>query len=124
MQLDPVVATGCGYIVVRPPVGTQPHQCILPGEGLSASLEMMTTGGCSCCHAWARHLREAGHDVAVEDLATGQLMKMKLDALAFADPTDTANGPVSETRWSRDTLFAMSAEKTRPAFSVIKRSGS
>jgi hypothetical protein len=52
----------------------------LPAASLSASLEMMTTGGCACCHAWARHLREAGHEVVVKDLAMGQLMKMKLDA--------------------------------------------
>lgn len=53
---------------------------LLPATALSASLEMMTTGGCVCCHAWARHLREAGHEVVVKDLAMGQLMKMKLDA--------------------------------------------
>ena len=53
---------------------------LLPAAALSASLEMMTTGGCACCHAWARHLRETGHEVVVKDLAMGQLMKMKLDA--------------------------------------------
>lgn len=53
---------------------------LLPAAALSASLEMMTTGGCACCHAWARHLREGGHEVVVKDLAMGQLMKMKLDA--------------------------------------------
>lgn len=53
---------------------------LFPAAALSASLEMMTTGGCACCHAWARHLREAGHEVVVKDLAMGQLMKMKLDA--------------------------------------------
>jgi hypothetical protein len=53
---------------------------LLPAAAFSASLEMMTTGGCACCHAWARHLREAGHEVVVKDLAMGQLMKMKLDA--------------------------------------------
>lgn len=60
---------------------------LLPAAAFSASLEMMTTGGCACCHAWARHLREGGHEVAVKDLAMGQLMKMKLDAgipVAFA----------------------------------------
>lgn len=51
-----------------------------PVAAVAASLEMMTTGGCSCCHAWARHVRAAGHEVIVEDLAMGQLMKMKLDA--------------------------------------------
>ena len=53
---------------------------LLPAAALSASLEMLTTGGCACCHAWARHLRDAGHEVVVKDLAMGQLMKMKLDA--------------------------------------------
>lgn len=53
---------------------------LLPAAAFSASLEMLTTGGCACCHAWARHLREAGHEVVVKDLAMGQLMKMKLDA--------------------------------------------
>lgn len=53
---------------------------LLPAAAFSATLEMMTTGGCACCHAWARHLREAGHEVVVKDLAMGQLMKMKLDA--------------------------------------------
>lgn len=53
---------------------------LLPAAAFSASLEMMTTGGCACCHAWARHLREAGHEVVVKDFAMGQLMKMKLDA--------------------------------------------
>lgn len=53
---------------------------LLPTAAFSASLEMMTTGGCACCHAWARHLREGGHEVVVKDLAMGQLMKMKLDA--------------------------------------------
>ena len=53
---------------------------LLPAAAFSASLEMMTTGGCACCHAWARHLREAGHEVVVKDLAMGQLMKMKLAA--------------------------------------------
>ncbi|MBL8882645.1 MAG: DUF411 domain-containing protein [Hyphomicrobium sp.] len=53
---------------------------LLPGAAFSASLEMLTTGGCACCHAWARHLREAGHEVAVKELAMGQLIKMKLDA--------------------------------------------
>ena len=53
---------------------------LLPAVTVAASLEMMTTGGCACCHAWARHLREAGHEVVVKDLAMGQLTKMKLDA--------------------------------------------
>lgn len=53
---------------------------LLPAMSFAASLEMMTTGGCACCHAWARHLREAGHEVVVKDFAMGQLMKMKLDA--------------------------------------------
>jgi len=53
---------------------------LLPAAAFSATLEMMTTGGCACCHAWARHLREAGHEVVAKDLAMGQLMKMKLDA--------------------------------------------
>lgn len=53
---------------------------LLPAAALSASLEMLTTGGCACCHACARHLRDAGHEVVVKDLAMGQLMKMKLDA--------------------------------------------
>lgn len=53
---------------------------LFPASAISASLEMLTTGGCACCHAWARHLREAGHEVVVKDLAMGQLMKMKLDA--------------------------------------------
>lgn len=53
---------------------------LLPAAAFSASLEMMTTGGCACCHAWARHLREAGHEVVVKDFAMGQLMKKKLDA--------------------------------------------
>jgi hypothetical protein len=51
-----------------------------PIAAFAASLEMMTTGGCSCCHAWARHVREAGHEVIVKDLAMGQLMKRKLDS--------------------------------------------
>ena len=51
-----------------------------PLAAVAASLEMMTTGGCSCCHAWARHVRAAGHEVVVKDFAMGQLMKMKLDA--------------------------------------------
>lgn len=53
---------------------------LLPAAAFSASLEMLTTGGCVCCHAWARHLRESGHEVVVKDLAMGQLMKMKIDA--------------------------------------------
>lgn len=53
---------------------------LLPASAFSASLVMMTTGGCECCHAWARHMRKAGHEVVVKDLAMGQLMKMKLDA--------------------------------------------
>ena len=54
--------------------------CVLPLTAAAASLEMLTTGGCECCHAWARHMRAAGHDVVVTDLAMGRLMKMKLDA--------------------------------------------
>lgn len=53
---------------------------LFPFAAVAASLEMMTTGACSCCHAWARHMRAAGHEVIVKDLAMGQLMKMKLDA--------------------------------------------
>jgi len=53
---------------------------LVPAGALSASLVMMTTGGCECCHAWARHLRQAGHEVAIKNLAMGRLMKMKLDA--------------------------------------------
>jgi hypothetical protein len=51
-----------------------------PVAAVAASLEMMTTGGCSCCHAWARHVCAAGHEVVVKYLAMGQLMQMKLDA--------------------------------------------
>ena len=54
--------------------------CFFPVAATAASFEMMTTGGCSCCHAWARHLRAGGHEVVVKDLAMGQLIKMKLDA--------------------------------------------
>lgn len=51
-----------------------------PIAAMAASVEMLTTSGCSCCHAWARHLRAAGHTVNVKDLAMGQLMRAKLDA--------------------------------------------
>lgn len=54
--------------------------CGLPRVASAASVEMLTTSGCSCCHAWARHLRAAGFDVSVKNLAMGQLMRTKLDA--------------------------------------------
>lgn len=47
---------------------------------VAATLEMMTTSGCSCCHAWAKHLRSAGIEVTVKDMAMGQLMRSKLGA--------------------------------------------
>lgn len=53
---------------------------LLPAAARAASVEMMTTSGCSCCHAWARHLHAAGFEVTVKDLAMGQLMRAKLDA--------------------------------------------
>ncbi len=53
---------------------------ILPSVARAASVEMMTTSGCSCCHAWAKHLRAAGFAVTIKDLAMGQLMRAKLDA--------------------------------------------
>lgn len=53
---------------------------LLPAAAMAASVEMMTTSGCSCCHAWARHLRASGFEVTVKDLAMGQLMRAKLDA--------------------------------------------
>ena len=53
---------------------------LLPAAAMAASVEMMTTSGCSCCHAWARHLHAAGFEVTVKDLAMGQLMRAKLDA--------------------------------------------
>lgn len=53
---------------------------LLPTIARAASVEMMTTSGCSCCHAWARHLRAAGFVVTVKDLAMGQLMRAKLNA--------------------------------------------
>lgn len=53
---------------------------LMPVTALAASFEMSTTGGCECCHAWARHLEAAGHEVKVKELAMGQLMKMKLDS--------------------------------------------
>lgn len=46
----------------------------------AGALEMMTTSACFCCHAWAKHLREAGYSVAVKSLAMGQLMRQKLGA--------------------------------------------
>lgn len=52
----------------------------LPSVARAASVEMMTTSGCSCCHAWVKHLRAAGFDVTVKYLAMGQLMRAKLDA--------------------------------------------
>ena len=53
---------------------------LLPAAAMAASVEMMTTSGCSCCHAWAKHLRAAGFAVTIKDLAMGQLMRAKLDA--------------------------------------------
>lgn len=53
---------------------------LLPAAAMAASVEMMTTSGCACCHIWARHLRPAGFEVTVKDLAMGQLMRAKLDA--------------------------------------------
>lgn len=53
---------------------------LLPAAAMAASIEMMTTSGCACCHIWARHLRAAGFEVTVKDLAMGQLMRAKLDA--------------------------------------------
>lgn len=55
---------------------------VLPIQAARAAgaLEMMTTSGCFCCHAWAKHLRDAGYSVAVKNLAMGQLMRQKLDA--------------------------------------------
>ncbi len=53
---------------------------ILPAAAGAVSVEMMTTSGCSCCHVWAKHLRAAGFDVTINDLAMGQLMRAKLDA--------------------------------------------
>lgn len=52
---------------------------LLPTSAFAASLEMMTTGGCECCHAWARHLRDDGFEVTIKELAMGQLAKLKLD---------------------------------------------
>lgn len=49
-------------------------------SAVAATLEMITTSGCSCCHAWAKHLRAAGIEVTVKDMAMGQLMRSKLDA--------------------------------------------
>lgn len=53
---------------------------LLPATAAAASFEMVTTGGCACCHKWARYLEAGGHEVKVKELAMGQLMKMKLDA--------------------------------------------
>lgn len=53
---------------------------MLSTSAVAATLEMMTTSGCACCHVWAKHLRSAGIEVTVKDLAMGQLMRSKLDA--------------------------------------------
>lgn len=52
----------------------------LSGGAIAESFLMMTTSGCACCHAWARYLRAAGHEVIVKDMAMGVFMKEKLDA--------------------------------------------
>lgn len=50
---------------------------LIPAAAVAASLDMMTTGGCSCCHAWARQMRAAGFEVTVKDLTMGQLARAK-----------------------------------------------
>lgn len=50
---------------------------LIPAVAVAASLDMMTTGGCSCCHAWARQMRAAGFEVTVKDLTMGQLARAK-----------------------------------------------
>ncbi len=47
---------------------------------MAASVEMLMTSGCSCCHAWARHLRASGHTMTVKKLSMGQITRAKLDA--------------------------------------------
>lgn len=53
---------------------------VVPGARAAGSVEMFTTSGCSCCVAWARHLRNAGHTVTVKDVAMGELARIKLAA--------------------------------------------
>lgn len=50
------------------------------GVRAAGSVEIFTTSGCSCCVAWAKHLRSAGHTVTVKDVAMGELMRIKLAA--------------------------------------------
>ena len=53
---------------------------IAPSAYASGNVDMFTTSGCSCCVAWAKHLRSAGHTVTVRDVATGELARIKLAA--------------------------------------------
>lgn len=43
-------------------------------------MRMISTGGCECCHAWAKHLRAGGHQVKIDEKAPGMVMREKLAA--------------------------------------------
>ena len=48
-----------------------------PAARAESVVELFTTSGCSCCLAWATHLRAAGLTVNVQDVAMGILARVK-----------------------------------------------
>ncbi|MBP0581352.1 DUF411 domain-containing protein [Labrys sp. LIt4] len=54
----------------------------LPGLANAAgpTVEILTTGGCSCCLAWARHLQEQGYATDVRQLPSEEFQRRKLQS--------------------------------------------
>ncbi len=58
---------------------------LLPAESLAADITVYRQAGCNCCGKWAQLLRDAGHVVAVNEVANMSELKTRLgvpDALA------------------------------------------
>jgi hypothetical protein len=82
-------------------------------------VEMFRTSGCSCCLLWANHLRAAGFTVTVKELASGALMRMKLEAGLKSDQlschTAFVGGYVIEGHVPAEDVRRLLAEKPSAA---------
>lgn len=48
--------------------------------GEARQLQMWRSAGCSCCGSWAAHMEDNGFAVAIEDVASGILARIKRQA--------------------------------------------
>ena len=58
---------------------------VVTSAALAQTMNVYKSASCGCCKLWIRHIEKAGFSVRAQDLAAGQLARLKADAKLAPD---------------------------------------